>query len=378
MNKQAPFAVEPFAAQGHQTGCRCAKCRQAGSSPGLAQEFLPLFAQGVPTRRNQPMFEVAPFAAFGTAPASLPGLGNEVVDAQVGEWGRRGQSGRWGMSSGWRPTPNLRRPSAWRRRRRARWPGWGFAVEPFGIETQSSEQVRWAQNALNQIMGLDLPVNGFLDVATRSALRSFQRAQGLPASGIVGPDTVEALRAAIGGQPAGVDGGEEMGEEVEIGPLTARLTWVRPARAKQGPQDPYPFTREGAAKKSGGGVYIVVNSDTGDILKVGKAMSFASRFGKDKTYRNRLSLKSGSPVEPDKLRFYLGQIKGVDPFTHVERALARLLINKGQSLPASRPVPPQPVQGAVDLTNILPSQLKPKFQPSGNLTLSKGTTWEVS
>lgn len=332
MNKQASFAVEPFAMPAHTNGCGCAKCRQAELPFGLAQEE---------------------------------------------EWGGRGSSALWGRQARFRP-PGSRRLSAWRRRQPTRWPRWGFAIEPFGVEMPSSEQVRWAQNALNQLMGLDLPVNGFLDRATRSALRSFQRAQGLPASGSVGPDTVEALRAALGSQAAGVDGNEEIGEEVEIGPLTARLTWVRPARAKQGPQDPYPFTREGAAKKSGGGVYIVVNSDTGDILKVGKAMSFASRFGKDKTYRNRLSLKSGSPVEPDKLRFYLGQIKGVDPFTHVERALARLLINKGQSLPASRPVPPQLVQGAVDLTNILPSQLKSKFQPSGNLTLSKGTTWEVS
>ena len=65
----------------------------------------------------------------------------------------------------------------------------------------ASEYVRWLQSALNQIMGLHLPLDGLMGIATRSALRSFQKQQGLPMNGIVGPDTERALLAARGGQP---------------------------------------------------------------------------------------------------------------------------------------------------------------------------------
>jgi hypothetical protein len=314
MNKQTPFVIEPFAMSGHKAGCRCAQCQQVELTPGMAQEA---------------------------------------------EWGRRGSSSRWGRQSRFRPPPTLRRPSAWRRRR-ARWPRWGFAAEPFGIEPQGSEQVRWAQNALNQIMGLDLSVTGVLDVATRSALRNFQRAQGLPASGFVGPDTVEALRTALGGQPAGVDDGSADEEEVEIGPITASLTWLpSPSNPKS-----FLFTRQEATDpKWGGGVYIIVHADTGEILKVGKAMSFVSRLG---SYRTGLALPGSSnkklKVAADKLRFYLGRIdKAIDPFTHVERALTRLLFRSSESLLGSRPVAAQQVAGRVELKNILPTPLKNKL-----------------
>ncbi|MEW5755936.1 MAG: peptidoglycan-binding domain-containing protein [Pseudomonadota bacterium] len=60
--------------------------------------------------------------------------------------------------------------------------------------------MRWVQDCLNHAMGLQLPVTGAMGPDTRSGLRSFQRQQGLRASGIVGPDTEEALRAACDGQ----------------------------------------------------------------------------------------------------------------------------------------------------------------------------------
>lgn len=74
--------------------------------------------------------------------------------------------------------------------------------EPFGAEPEPStgtEHTRWVQDCLNQALGLQLPVTGVMGPETRSAIRSFQRQQGLRTSGIVGPDTQYALQAACAG-----------------------------------------------------------------------------------------------------------------------------------------------------------------------------------
>jgi peptidoglycan hydrolase-like protein with peptidoglycan-binding domain len=71
--------------------------------------------------------------------------------------------------------------------------------------------VRWFQNSLNSILSLNLPVDGVMSVEARSAVRSFQQRQGLPVTGIVGPDTQQALLAAMRG-PGGVDGGDAAGD----------------------------------------------------------------------------------------------------------------------------------------------------------------------
>jgi hypothetical protein len=60
----------------------------------------------------------------------------------------------------------------------------------------ASEYVRWVQTMLNQVLNLQLPVDGIMSVETRSAIRSFQEKNGLPVTGIVGPDTERALQAA--------------------------------------------------------------------------------------------------------------------------------------------------------------------------------------
>jgi peptidoglycan hydrolase-like protein with peptidoglycan-binding domain len=82
--------------------------------------------------------------------------------------------------------------------------------EPFGAAPEpppaeplpaGSEYMRWVQSALNDVLGLRLPVHGIADAATRSAIRSFQQREGLPADGVGGPDTERALLAARGGMP---------------------------------------------------------------------------------------------------------------------------------------------------------------------------------
>ena len=64
----------------------------------------------------------------------------------------------------------------------------------------ASEYVRWVQSALNQIMALHLPIDGVMGAETRSAIRSFQKRQGLPVDGAVGPDSERALIVARGAE----------------------------------------------------------------------------------------------------------------------------------------------------------------------------------
>lgn len=62
-----------------------------------------------------------------------------------------------------------------------------------------SEHMRWVQTSLNTILSLNLPVDGVAGVETRSAIRSFQKRELLPITGIVGPDTEQALLKATRG-----------------------------------------------------------------------------------------------------------------------------------------------------------------------------------
>lgn len=64
------------------------------------------------------------------------------------------------------------------------------------VSRRSPEYIKWVQQSLNQIMGLRLAVDGDAGPQTRSAIRSFQQKQGLPADGIVGTQTERALIAA--------------------------------------------------------------------------------------------------------------------------------------------------------------------------------------
>ncbi len=115
--------------------------------------------------------------------------------------GRQGPPARYG-----RGRPTLRRPQARPRRRPAIRSGSSHTHlwrEPLSnldctcpardCPQHGSEYVRWVQTSLNQMMGLNLPVNGIMDASTRSALRRFQEQQGLSVDGIAGPETKNAL-----------------------------------------------------------------------------------------------------------------------------------------------------------------------------------------
>ena len=88
----------------------------------------------------------------------------------------------------------------------------------YGVSSasESSDYIRWVQNSLNGLMGLRLPVNGVIDPAVRSALRSFQTRVGLPADGLVGPGTKRALRAARA-RTSVAGGGRVQSETFEAG-----------------------------------------------------------------------------------------------------------------------------------------------------------------
>ncbi len=125
-------------------------------------------------------------------------------------------------------------------------PPWGIVGGPYGVvsepypveptypmepEPAGSEHIRWVQDCLNQVLRLQLPLNGVMGVETRSAVRRFQRQQGLPVRGIVGPDTEEALkRACSGAAPQASDDAQAAGEfgleaeEEGLGDIFGRIT----------------------------------------------------------------------------------------------------------------------------------------------------------
>jgi hypothetical protein len=81
------------------------------------------------------------------------------------------------------------------------WPGLPAGEPPGDTEpggggsAAGSEFVRWVQDSLNRILGLQLPVDGVMRPETRQAVRDFQTRMGLLVNGIVGPETQQALSA---------------------------------------------------------------------------------------------------------------------------------------------------------------------------------------
>lgn len=74
------------------------------------------------------------------------------------------------------------------------------------VDRRSKTYIRWIQSSLNRILGVRLAVDGFMGQKTRSAIRSFQRQQGLKVDVIVGLQTEQALITAGASPPPGTGG----------------------------------------------------------------------------------------------------------------------------------------------------------------------------
>lgn len=88
------------------------------------------------------------------------------------------------------------------------------------IDPSSPAHTRWLQNSLNQVLGLRLPVNGTMNPAVRSALRSFQFQRGLPEHSELS-DELEAELVGAGAAPH--RHGEDEGEAY-LGDLWDKIT----------------------------------------------------------------------------------------------------------------------------------------------------------
>lgn len=234
-------------------------------------------------------FREEPFEAYPELDEELETLDSELADLEEEEEMKGGQR-RPVRPTGFRPRPGQsprppKRPSL--RPRPLRPPvvvGRSIVREPAPCvcPAHGTEFVRWAQNCLNQILGLQLPLNGVMGPETRSAVRSFQRQQGLRASGIVGPDTEEALRGACGARPsseeeegifAGLIGQQETDLEEEY-QITSNCTInINPFRtinlANRAEWD--------AVSKKDGGVYVIRTLEN-RVHYVGKEDKFVERF----------------------------------------------------------------------------------------------------
>ena len=117
--------------------------------------------------------------------------------------------------------PRPARPVPGRPRLPARrpWPGATRFDQPPGpcvCPAHGIEFVRWVQSTLNRVEGAELPVDGVMSAATRSALRRFQRRRRLPADGIAGPETERALREARGPAQPQPEPARDLGEIYEF------------------------------------------------------------------------------------------------------------------------------------------------------------------
>ncbi|TXI19000.1 MAG: hypothetical protein E6Q62_05230 [Nitrosomonas sp.] len=369
--------------------------------------------------------------SFETIPLELsPGITGEMFEVE-GERGirrsfagSRNRSFRPGVRPGLRPKGTKRPPFSRTRpfvkglRRpfgSVVYEPYAIASEPYSNEPQSSgsERTRWVQDCLNQAVGTQLPVTGIMGRDTRSAVRNFQRQQGLRASGIVGPDTEDALKAACSGQNA-EDNSELELYRKEPG-FVAWLTW-QPSNEK-----PKLYTWDEIKKRprdrihGDTGVYVVVLFERRtvggrtkkiitQILKVGKAI--------DQSFRKRFEHESHQAIRdmyPGKVGYYLAKIQasGACPVrgcgTVIEHLVARTLIRSGKMMEPhyKEPIVPIKALDQIQVANILPKPLAknlgkayaamgpkdvrgqrigPVAAPasgSGNLILPKNAVWEL-
>jgi outer membrane protein OmpA-like peptidoglycan-associated protein len=110
-----------------------------------------------------------------------------------------------------------------------------------------SDQVRWVQSSLNRILGLKLAVDGVMGPKTRSAIRSFQRKQGLAADGVVGPKTTRALIAA--GAPSPTAGGARPAPSAACPPQPVFVDCPPPGSAPDQVLDGFAFNKTGLDRR---------------------------------------------------------------------------------------------------------------------------------
>ena len=91
-----------------------------------------------------------------------------------------------------------------------------FELENSAVNRKSKEYIRWIQNSLNNILGLNLSLDGIIGHQTRSAIRSFQQKKGLAVDGNLGPNTEAALISA-GAEPFS-----------QTKPITSKIRMVDP------------------------------------------------------------------------------------------------------------------------------------------------------
>lgn len=161
------------------------------------------------------------------------------------EWGRRrsfaggGGAGRYSRrpsSTGLRrhgtkrpPIPRPRPTSVRPRGPRAVvFEPYGLASEPYPGEPEpaGTEHVRWVQGCLNQVMGLQLPLDGIMGPPVRSAIRSFQELHKLPVDGLLGPDTEQALKGACKAESQPTPAAEPTGREPVSDVQSGELPWA--------------------------------------------------------------------------------------------------------------------------------------------------------
>lgn len=265
-----------------------------------------------------------------------------------------------------------------------------YSSEPFAIESGGSEKIRWIQECLNHKSGLQLPVNGIAGRETRSAIRDFQRKQGVRMNGLIDPDTERALRELCRQVDSNVAAGqteEEIGHP-DLGKLTISLIWK--SKRKKNNEDPCLFSLEeaiNAVDPQEGGVYIVVGDAKTNLINKKKNAGLCSSCGQDcvlkvgitEVFRTRFA-EYRRPQWPGgcewkNLRVYMAKI---DTFysldRYVERALDQLLRKFNYQLPGSRPVRGQPVKSNIKINQILPtgSTLQKNIKMA-SLTLNRGT-----
>ncbi len=229
------------------------------------------------------------------------GDAGELYRRPIRPLGRSASAYRPGRAGGVRPKP------PYRPRIRARaappvrsWPRYRAlpVTRPPPVETSGSERVRWVQDCLNHALGESLPITGFMGPETRSAVRRFQRRQGLRSSGIVGPDTEERLRVACRdgrGPPddtqeeSGPSGwrtpdGSEAEEEILVKTSCAVDINLQEVRELHDPEQWRRMYR-------GSGVYRIYAGEK--TLYVGKANNVWSRFAGRRKVLSDLGLSLG-------------------------------------------------------------------------------------